>query len=809
MNILPINLRYLWRMTMRKPGFTLVIVFLIALGTSGIVATFNPIYSMIYAKLPFPYPEQLIRIGGDIPIFNGSTSSFVESNLLNTTFSSMTAYLPGRKDGIHVPNRGRYREVYSLLVTEDFLKTLGVKPLIGYDFKNIGDIDGIIISYRFWQNELFGASDIIGTDAIVNGKKIQIIGIMPNGFNFPVNVDVWRSGSGKTWPTNENTQFIGRLHTSSTLENSAKELRDAIFPSIRYAIKANGPILQSLHIFLYEDQRPLLWTLSASAILLLTLVCVSIINLFIAHGEQRKPEILLRLIFGASRCNIIYMLLFETLPLVLFGYLIGWGISEFVSVWLRTHLIIFQGGLPDVPVKVAFGAFIVVVVTLISGLIPALYSTSQDLNINLKNATSGKRHLFSTQELLVGLQLSITLALLISSGVLVRSLMFRVDFPIGWTPNEMVVVTAHANPDNIIQTERLDVRLISSFQDVQQKLKMLPEVINVGVLSPLPFTSDAVERSQMLGTAYKEPQKERFIIGGSGGINCLYAGADPDGFDVLGIPFIIGRHFTGEDVAKEIIIETTPLTIEYKGIGTTIVNQTLARNLWPGENVVGKIIYDHMRVPREIVGVVQDYHQIVHKYSILPTMYFPITVNFSRIEFLVRLNSLASMKRFQENVQLHLPVLTNRTFWFDVRSLNEHLSESMTNQQLTFQLMGCFSLLGMVLSALGIYSITTFMAESRKCETGIRMAMGAQVGDILMLALWRGLRPILVGLPLGLFLALVLTQALSNILFQVNAADSIVWIISCVLLIGTMIIAALIPALLAIRINPLDVLRNK
>jgi len=235
-----------------------------------------------------------------------------------------------------------------------------------------------------------------------------------------------------------------------------------------------------------------------------------------------------------------------------------------------------------------------------------------------------------------------------------------------------------------------------------------------------------------------------------------------------------------------------------------IINHSLAKQFWPEESAIGKTIHDSYLNSFEIVGVVRDFHQIAGTREFIPILYYPADNIDITQEFLVKLHSNALIPTFRQR----LSALDTGQFEINAQSLGNLVSDSTADMRLLLHLLSAFAVLGIIVAGLGVYATTTLMAASRNREMGIRMAMGAQIWNILLLSLWRGMRAIIIGLPLGLFLAWILSRMLSGFIFQLNPNDQLVWICSCALLIGIVTAAALIPALRAIRINPADVLRK-
>ena len=833
------DFRYSWRTARRFPGVTLAIIALLALGTGGVMAVFNPIYSQVFAPLPFHQPEQLVIIGGDIPLFNNRFNRFERRDELDRIFSNLTTYAPVLGTSITLPDTGKNTVVYEVEVSEEFFETLGVVPLRGSDFRHSEERRAVVVSNSFWRNELMGADDAIGKQIRTYGLQHSIIGIMPETFDFPAGADIWTYRvEGETFER-ITRRYLGRLQTDVSSGKAAEELRTLDFKPGAGLSGNAGSAVQSLRTVLYGDRRPMLWMLGSSAVLFFLLVCTGVMNLLVTQGMRRKSEMAIRLIHGATRRNLIFKLLRETLPLVIAGALAGIWLSELVSTWLISQFPALQGGEVVFPIKAAFFAALVLAVTIIGGLTPALYATGVDLNRYLKSGSNSKRRLgpfsFSLRELLVGVQLSLSLALLTGVVLLVNSLMFHVDVPISWSSRDMAVVQVEYPrveitplPKRNIATEEEAYKYIAGnasqaiepstrqalfFQEFQNNLRTMPGIVNVGFFNPIPFSQEAVRRNQNRGKVYRT----RTPDGGRQGEDALYVEAitgvqiSPEGFDLFGIPFIAGRPFSQMDIdhALALYLETLALGRTSPSVGKAIINQSLARQLWPGENVsnaIGKIIYDQVAGSHEIIGIVRDFHMVINNKDIVPTLYQPEHLGRGAVKtFTVKLHSGLLMNDFRQR----LSGLEVGAVSIEVIPLGKIVSESMDNTHMTLQLLGCFALLGIVVASLSTYVTTSLMVAAMNREIGIRMALGAQKWDILRLVLWRGIRAILFALPVGLFLAWIMSKILSGLLFQVKVDDPLAWVISCAVLLGITLIAVFIPALRAAHVNPLDVMRNE
>jgi len=792
------DFRYTWRMAQRSPGATLAIIAMLALGTGGVTAVFNPVWSLLFTPLPFPQPDRLVMIGGNISL-NLFNNKLEREEELGRIFLNLAVYSPSNASIVILPGTGnRSNNVVAVNVSMDFFKTLGVQPLRGSDF-NRETGQGVIVSSRFWRNELKGDDDAVGKILRIP-VPIRIVGIMPESFDFPAGVDIWVYDGANTPIISNTKRYIGRLRPGITTGQAAEALRSMNF-STGDPFSPGGPLLQSMQTFLSGDKRPLLWMMGSAAALFLILICAGVMNLLVTLGARRRSEMAMRLVFGATRRNLVFQLLRETLPLVVAGALVGLCISDITGAWLMARFPLLKGGDVAVPVRMAFFAAIVFGVTIIGGLTPALYASGVNLNTCLKSGNDVKRRFlpFSMREYLTGLQLSLSLALLTGVGLLISSMMFHLDVPIRWSSRDIVVIsgvssqritalrTFQDGTDTFVSRARF-------LQDFLHNLSMMPEVASVGIIGTVPYSTEQLRNGHFLIPVNKRPGDPI-----TSAIPAISGYASPEAFDMLGITLLAGRHFTPADTTTE--FEVDFLLGGSGSGGTVIVNHELAHRLWPGESPVGKTIYDGTGGMREIVGVVRDYHQgIGDKNNIIPALYRPATSG----SFLVRLHSRSLMKDLRQRIS----GLDSGAVSFEMRPLDEIVSGATANMRLTLQLLGGFALLGIIVSALGVYATTSLMIAAMNREIGIRMAIGAQTRDIIRLALWRGIRAILLGLPAGLFLAWVLSRMLTSYLFQVKIDDLFAWVISCAALLGITIIAALIPAMRASRVSPMDVLRN-
>jgi predicted permease len=556
MNYLLTDLRYAWRSARRSPGVAIAIVVMLALGTGGVTAVFNPVYSLISAPLPFPQPEQLVRIGGNIPIFNFRNSRFERREELDRIFSNLAAYRSDFLPSINIPETGKYRRnVRYAYVSSEFFETLGVRPIRGNAFSRADEKGDIAISYRLWRDEFDRADDAIGKIIQVNTLQLIIVGIMPENFDFPAGTDYWLFCDGNGWPSHNPDQLLGRLRPGVSILHATRELIALKFERKQSVTGNAGLPLQPLNIVLYGDRAPLLLALGTVAILFLLLVCAGVMNLLVTQGLDRRYEMALRLVHGATRRNLIFKLLRETLPIVVLGALAGLWLSEIVNSWLLAQFPTLLGGEIAVFAKMTFFAALVLAVTIIGGLIPALYTSGVNLNTYLTSGATSKRRFFSLQELLSGAQLALALALLIGMGLLLHNIMFNFNIPIGWSSDEIAVVTVQlptdpARFDALLTKNAEPLKREARFaQEFRHHLNTIPGVVVAGVLDPIPFSieTELLMLNKRHVSLYKNWSADQNAYE-----NGIMSTVSPEGFRILGIQLLSGRFFTEADVQNQL-----------------------------------------------------------------------------------------------------------------------------------------------------------------------------------------------------------------------------------------------------------------
>src|SRR6185437_12426561 len=516
------DLRQSWRVLARARGSALAVIALVGLGMAGVLALFGPLYSAVFAPLPFPHSEQLVRIGRGVPVFQRDTDELIRPEYMRRVFSGVTAYAsdPGPMDAGLIERDARPSMANTTDVMPNFFDTLGVRPWMGHDFPRKGghpwDV-GAILNYEFWRDQLGGSQKVIGQRSLrLGGENVLVLGVMPPGFDFPPGTDIWL-------PDTDGDVVVGRLRPRLSLAEAATALRGLGHKPSQAARRDAGPVVESLHSFLVGGRDWLLLTLWGVSFLFLLLACAGAANILLARGVKRRSEMVVRVTLGAGRPRLIRQLLAETLVLAAAGGLLGLGLAWACNRWIALLLPATQRFAPFPPTEIGLIVALTLAATLLCGLAPAFHATGGDLNRFLKAGTSGTtspsapRRFLSAHELLASGQLAVAMILLISTGLLLRSMVEHLRVPLGFRAKNVFVVETHlmelpevaaaeasyfdTHPMKGAGSEydrrmyqaigpTIDKGLAQSatfYDEALRKLAALPGVESVAVMSPPPF----------------------------------------------------------------------------------------------------------------------------------------------------------------------------------------------------------------------------------------------------------------------------------------------------------------------------------
>jgi predicted permease len=819
------DLRYAARTLVKTPAFLLVSVLTLALGIGGNIAIFTLVQAVLLQPLPFPQPERLVRIfdnragardvGMSVPEFEDLRQHSDIFEQISVIFPVPTALTGGE----------RVERIEMLGTSPSYFDMLRAKPALGRAYTQAdwvpGFLDPVVISDALWKRQFGGDRNVIGKRIRLDEDGYTIIGVMPPDFRHPGkglsgNVEVWTAAGFVAAPfpvpPNRGLRFIpgamGRLKAGLSIKEAQQRL-DAFVRQLQQSYPNDYPNqsrwelrIEPVQSSLTGEVRPMLIVLLAAVAFVLLIVCVNVATLLIARSLTRMREFAIRQALGASRSRLVRQVLTESVLISLTGA----AATLLVLGFARDSLLAL---LPqEVPrLNEIHGDWRVIALTLVLsifsgilfGLGPAFHATMTDPNHDLKEGgrTGGQHGIRQSRSraALVTLEVALSVVLLISAGLLIRSFSAMLGERPGIDPRGITVaqiwIPRPNNPDanpylNPPQRARLA-------REIVQRLEAAPGVqsVAVGLSTNVPFLSNARLVGRNL-IAFSFPDnatsaQEEYAAD--------YGAVSPNYFDLLKIPLRKGRVFTDhdDDMATNVVV----------------VNEAFARKFFPQQDPIGQRVRDKDRTitDSEIIGVVGDVLDHGLDQPPEPRLYGSILQRSNQL-FAVFLRTSANLTttrqlvtRTMEQIDPELPV-------YGVTTMNELVSSSMARRRLALFLMSTFAALALFLASLGIYGVTAFLVKQRVQEFGIRMALGAQIRDILLLAVGPGLFLVSIGAAAGLVVSMFVTRLMSSLLFAVSSTDLFTFITVPLVLAVVAVIACLIPARYATRISPAEALRH-
>ncbi|HEU4713073.1 MAG TPA: ABC transporter permease [Pyrinomonadaceae bacterium] len=798
------DIRYAIRNLIKRPGFTLIAVLTLGIGIGANSAIFSTIHALLLKPLPFPELDRVVAVWDKMPsrgvMHNEVTmANYLDWRAQNQSFDQLALYRwwSANLTGVDPPER-----LQGFLVTANFIDVTGLKPIMGRNFteeENQPGKDAVaIITHSLWQRRFGGDPNIINKTITVNSIQRTVIGVMPEHFNFPKGAEVYAPITltpelmGNR--LSHSYYVIGRLKPGATIESAQAETDNITARLEKQYAETNtgwGATVFPIVADTVRQYDTALWVMMGAVGFVLLIACANVANLMLARATGRQREIALRAALGASRWRIMRQLLTESLIVALvggaFGVLVGiWGVdalrasnpgdaARFAPGW-------YQLGI-NFPVLL-FTAGLSLFSGLVFGLAPALQLSRPNLNDALKEGsrqTSGSSHRLRSS--LVVFEVALSLVLLVGAGLLVRSFLSLVNTNAGFDPNN--VLTMNLVLPSAKYRER--PQRAAFYADLVQRVKSTPGVESAAVVNYLPL-GGANSSDAYLIEGEPEPQPGQEHEG-------RYRVATPEYFETMRIPIVKGRAFTEHDKPG-----ATPVAI---------VNETFARQHWPGQDAVGKRFRIFGPIESnpwmEIAGVVEDVRHELNL-AVTPEFYLPHAQDpWSAMVLVAKTNvdpaSLAATLRQQVwSIDKDQPV-------FDVRTMQEVRAASVTMYSFSSVMLGIFAGIALLLASIGIYGVMAFAVTQRTQEIGIRMALGARALDVLKLVISHGMKLALLGIVIGLAGAWGLTRFMSGLLVGVQPTDLLTFAIVSACLFIAALLACYLPARRATKVDPLVALR--
>ena len=798
------DLRYGARLMLKQPGFSLIAALTLALGIGANTAIFSMVYSVLLRPLNYPESDRIVTVWEDHTRRGGplrewtSPPGYQDWREQSTVFSH-TAAMTGW--GPTLTEADEPERLVGVNVGHEAFAVLGVKPMLGREFTPEEDTRGAarvaIISHSLWQRHFSSDGAIVGKAIRLSGDSYTVVGVMPAGFQFPIfgQSEIWspwQPAQGQGCQRGCYTQrVIARLKPGISLEQARTELTaigqrvEQQFPEDNKNI---GVTVTPLQEFLVGNVREGMLALLLAVGLVLAIACANVASLLLVKAATRVREIAVRAALGASRWQIVRQLLTESLLLALIGGVLG----VLLGYWLVDLLKrIAPDGTPRVE-EIAinnrvllFSLAMSVLTGLLCGLAPALQATKPDLNQTLRDAGAGNKGSAGGGRVRSGLvivEMALALTLLVGAGLLLRSFMKLQNVDPGFNPAN--VLTARFGLPQSAYPKREQVA--SFHQQLQERLKSLPGVQSVAYSTSVPMTGVDTDTGFIVEGRPIPPPDER--------PSSWFSVVSPEYFDTMKISLRQGRAFAATDH------ETAPKVV--------LISEATARRYWPNENPVGKRVGFGMEKPdwREIVGVVADVHHFGLSADSRPTMYF-CSLQISRSVTNVLMRVQGDPASYTTALRREVQVLDKNLALSTTQTMDEAMASTIATPKLLMLLFAGFAIIALLLAALGIYGVMAYAVSQRTNEIGIRIALGAQVGDVLKLIIGQGMRLALIGVVLGLAASLAVTRLMKTLLFGVNAADPLTFAAIPVLMLGVVLLACWIPARRATKVDPMIALR--
>jgi putative ABC transport system permease protein len=817
------DIRFGFRTMVKNPGFAVVAIIALALGTGANSAIFSVVNAVLLRPLPYAEPERVMMIWGhnikagdkrygiSVPDFN----DYREQNKLFEQMASL-AY-----DDFILTSGDEPEHVQGTMASSNFFDTLGVKPALGRTFSVEEGQPGadrvVVISNGLWKRRYGSDTSLLGQTITLNGASFTVIGVTPPDFQSPEKGDeLWipmsfDGGDRVRIPSNatpealktRNVRFlksVARLKPGVSVENARAEMEkiasnlEQQYPDKNASISVSA---LSINEHVTGKIKPALIILLAAVSFVLLIACANVANLLLARASARQKEIAIRIALGAGRARLIRQLLTESILLALIGGVLGLLLA---FGGIKLLIAINPANIPrlseiNIDSNVLVFTLLVSVLTgLIFGLIPALQSSKPDLNETLKaegaRGSSGSIRKQYVRSLIVISEVGLTVLLLISAGLMIKSFIALQRVNPGFNPDR--VLTMQVNLPATKYTE--DQQIVSFYERVLKRVETLSGVEAAGASLVIPLTDRRVSfRFTIKGRAAAPEER----------LTSLYRVISPNYFQTMRIPLLQGRNFTDQDR------DQSPPVV--------IVNEAMRRWIMdlmptPGEEPLGKFITIPSAgpVPREIVGVVADMKHASMDAPPEPQMYLPyIQKPYLFMGLVVR--TASEPTQITSAVRAAILEVDPSQPVYDIKTMQQIVGESVSQPRLYTMLLGIFAGIALALAAVGIYGVLNYSVNQRRQEIGIRMALGAQASDILKMIIGQGMLLTALGLAIGLvaslLLAFFLTRIIEGFLFGVSATDLTIFIGIPLLLALVSLLSCYIPARRATKVDPMIALR--
>jgi len=802
------------RSARKAPGFALAAIVVLALGIGANTAIFSIVNGVLLRPLPFDQPDRLVHLWHTPPQqqfpgmkqFPLSAANYLDWEQRNDVFEKSAVYTGA---DFRLTGSGEPENLHAVRVETTFFDVMRGRILLG---RALNENDGragnehvVVLSHRLWQSRFSGDPQIVGKSIVLNNESWVVIGVMEPDFQKPGYAQLWTplvwDPAEKTVRGEHHWTAVARLKPGVSVEQAQAQL-DAIAANLAGQYPADdagwGAQVERLSdTTIGEFRKPLLILLGAVAFVLL-IACANVANLILARTLDRRKEIAIRTALGAKRGRIVRQVLTEAVVLSVIGGVLGLVVAHFATRLVVNFLGASLPRVSDIRLDstvLAFTFGIAVLTGVVSGVVPAWRMSIADPQDALKqggrSGSAGASR--STRGVLVVAEVALSLVLLVGAGLMIRTLWNLSRVNPGFDPQRVLTATLGVAP-----TDYATVPLEIGFVDeVLRRVRAIPGVQMAGATDSLPMQGGsmqpvAVEGQPVVDMSHQPEVSVRMLTSG-------FVGS-------VGLPLLRGRDLGEADTATSLPV--------------VLVSEAMAKQFWPNEDPIGKrlTLTFFPGVVREVVGVVGDVKDNgLDKTDPVSTLYWPLAQLFMPeglgkfksfpMQIAIRtvndpVSATASLRNVLREVSPNTPLLS-------VRTLQEVVSETLSPQRFNMFLLAAFAGLALLLAGVGIYSVLAYSVRQRTREIGVRMALGAKMADVLRRVVIDGLKPTLLGVAIGVGVALALTRVLGTLVFGVEATDAATYVAVALLLTAVGVLASAMPAYRATQVNPLKVLRDE
>ena len=798
---MPDELRYAARSFRKNPGFSSIVVLVLALGIGANTAIFSAVDALLLRPLPYAQPHRLAMIWEDASAIGfahntPSAGNYADWKRLSHSFADMAA---SRNRTANLTGGGEPEQVIGRAATANFFRVLGVAPLLGRTFTEAEDTPDsrvVVIAYGLWQRRFAGEPSLLNTDIEMNGARVRVIGIMPRGFQFPDrNAEFWVpigfTPADRQARTSHYLQVFGRLKDGVTIGEASLEMK-AIAKRLEQAYPEEnrrvGTAVVPLPDEVFGKTRPALLVLLAAAGFVLLIACSNVANLLLVRALGRRRELAVRLALGAGRGRIVRQMAVESLALAAAGALGGLLVA-------RAGLVLMQKFVPPAAAHATvslnsavllFAGILSLLTALLFTLAPALHTLRSSVAENLKaggaGAVSGGSHV--ARKSLVVAQVALAVALSVGAGLMIRTLAGMRSFDAGFNAENLLTMRVVLPLPKYVD----GARRLNFYDSVLERVRALPGVRGAGFSANLPYTSRGNTTGYRLHDGRTVLEQD-----------AMFRPCTPDYLAVLGARLSEGRWPSAAD---------GPLSRP-----VVVINETFAKAEWPGRSPLGQEIQFDSNDGRwfAVIGVVEDIYERGIGSSMKAAAYVPVA-QWPSTAFMpawLAVRTAADPKTLARAVSAAVHEVDPQQPVASIRSMEEMVDLEIGDRKQQMQMLGAFATIAVILAALGLYGVLAYSVAQRKREIGVRVALGAQAGDVLRIVAREGLGLTAAGAVLGLGAAAVLSRLMSVLLFGIKPLDPASFAGAMVVLTASAVAACWIPARRALQVDPAIALRDE